>query len=133
MSINIVWHDTNETIILQTFPEIASEEDVLEAARQTWEMIEHCAYPVDLIVDMREMSQHPDNLFGFWHKQIDPLVHPRQRFLVVVATSVFEQTWLLTAQKMGLEGARNLNICMNMLDARQRIMELRQAATLARF
>lgn len=128
MSIDVAWYDTKETIILHTYLAVATEKDVLTAARHTWEMIEQRDYPVDLIVDMREVSHHPENIFGFWGKRVDPLVHERQRYLVVLATSLFEQTWLHTAEMMHIEGARNMNICSTMSEAYQKIAELRQTA-----
>lgn len=126
MYVETSWNDSQETVILQVFPSSVTEEEVLDVAKRTYALIESKPYLVDLLIDMRETVQHPVNLFGFWNKEVAHWVHPRQRHMAIIVTSVFEQIWLQTAMTLGLETARNMNICSNMHEATQRLLELRQ-------
>ncbi|HLA45057.1 MAG TPA: hypothetical protein VJZ27_16550 [Aggregatilineales bacterium] len=86
MPIHIEWMDRAHTIVKHTYEEPWTLQEYYELLEENHRIIDKTGHVVDVINDLRQIRQLPDEMIPALHRSIE-LIHPNEGFKVMVAAN----------------------------------------------
>ena len=128
MVIELVWEDTDRTILRHIYQDAWSVDDFLKAVNESRALLLEVSHPVDLIIDMCEAAGPPPQIMSAY-QYADRMVPPNQRLIVMVNPNEYMKAFNNIVGKIAPRASENRYLVKSLSEAHDLISEYREVVS----